>query len=165
MESVGVRARRPVDEVEGDNSQHHQHAVLSIYSQQSGKAGSNRAITALCTLSRDSPSRLASQGVVGTLRLLFLVSLLLSTVVLCRAASSPIAGGAGYASYFTRTKPNTVGLLWNDIPTDAITFEYWIRVTDPHVTFMQFLSYSCCASLGRSATHIFVRRTPIASSP
>lgn len=59
-------------------------------------------------------------------------------------AAAPMAGGAGYASFFTWTKPNTIGLLYNNIPTEAITLEYWMRVTDPHMTQMGVFSYSCC---------------------
>jgi hypothetical protein len=61
-------------------------------------------------------------------------------------AAAPVAGGAGHASFFTWTKPNTIGLLYNNIPTEAISLEYWMKVTDPHMTQMGLFTYSCCTS-------------------
>ena len=70
-------------------------------------------------------------------------------------AAAPVAGGAGHASFFTWTKPNTIGILYNNIPTEAITLEYWMKVTDPHMTQMSVFSYSCCTS----PAHLLRERT------
>ena len=61
-------------------------------------------------------------------------------------AAAPLAGGPGFASFFTWTKPNTIGLLFNKIPTEAMTIEYWVRVTDPYLSQMNVFAYSCCTS-------------------
>jgi hypothetical protein len=33
----------------------------------------------------------------------------------------------GYAIEFDRTRSDVIGLLWNDIPRDYMTQEYWLR--------------------------------------
>ena len=95
---------------------------------------------------RSSPVPTASMAALPPMRLIFLL-LHINTAV--GVAGNAKAGGAGYAMAFDGFQGTTISLRWDGTQTEALSFEYWLNLLDPHSTQQPVVAYSAYSVSGR----------------
>ena len=78
-----------------------------------------------------------------------LAALMWLTLLRRGSAAVPKAGGGGYAMAFDGLDGTTISLQWLSSPATQATVEYWIKLTDSHVSQQPLLAYSSYRVDGR----------------
>lgn len=85
------------------------------------------------------------------------------------ASQPPLVGNGGYAPYFDwNTHSDAMTLHWTDVPTTAITMEFWFMVTDPYLYATTLFSYSAYNAEGRHSAGgdiIYEQANEVRSTP